>query len=46
MTNSNGIDTQKIKQSLKNKKAQIKIQAQKIERALQNKPNKEETKKS
>ena len=39
--NSNEIDTQKIKQSLKARKSQIKIQANKIEQALQKKPVKE-----
>lgn len=45
MMNSNEIDAQKIKQSLKARKTQIQIQAKKIEQALQKKPAKE-TKKS
>jgi hypothetical protein len=41
MMNSNEVDSQKIKQSLKARKTQIKIQAKKIEQALQKKPAKE-----
>lgn len=40
MMSSNDVDAQKIKESLKIRKSQIKIQAQKIEQALQKKPAK------